>query len=73
MNERLNVGDCVQLSNGFTPKMTISEIVGDSAKCVWFDIKARKIKIELVPLNALKLFVERERINVDDVLRSLRR
>ncbi len=57
MQESFKVRDSVQLLNGNTPIMTISEIndVLKEALCVWFETETHKMHKEWLPLNVLKL------------------
>ena len=75
MEESLKVHDCVQLMHGYTPTMTISSINEETqtANCVWYDTKARKTKVEVLPLNVLKKYKEPEPVNMSALMNSLKR
>jgi uncharacterized protein YodC (DUF2158 family) len=49
--EEINVGDIVELKSG-SPRMTVSEIIGQTAICRWFS--GDKSEADTFPLAALK-------------------
>jgi len=64
--ENFEVQNSVQLLNGLTPTMTISELNADKtqANCVWFDSKTRKVVQQWLPTNSLKHTPKREPIDL---------
>lgn len=74
--EEFKVQDSVQLLHGkYSPIMTIAEInsATQEARCVWYDYggKTKDIKINWIPLSALKHVPADNRASKDDILGSL--
>ena len=67
--QKLKVGDFVQLQAGYAPKMQISSLdeANQTAVCVWYDVKKRKHNTEILPLNVLKLYPERTPLTKDEI------
>jgi len=66
----------VQLLNGYTPTMTISEINQETqeAKCIWYDsVKTKDIKNAWIPLNVLKHTPEKTPIDKETLINTLYR
>lgn len=70
-----SIQDSVQLLNGLTPTMTISEINADNqtALCVWYDRSKKKINKEWLPLNVLKITPVSTPISKDELLNAVYR
>jgi uncharacterized protein YodC (DUF2158 family) len=70
MEQEFKLQDSVQLMNGYTPTMTISEINQETKKalCVWYDNQKRKMNQDWLPLNVLKLTPKPPTINLEDII-----
>lgn len=73
MNTELKIKDVVRITSvRYTPSMVISTIDEEKqeAKCVWYDTKARKTKVEILPINILELVPEKPGIDFDEIRRA---
>jgi len=67
------VKDSVQLLNGLTPTMTVSQIENERALCVYYDQKSRRIIQDWIPLNTLKHTPKKKPIDFEDLKKTIYR